>query len=102
MSNRRRSLGFPEMMVVEKWLELDENAVWPPEAAIKRNSLKNTEMPVLDNYEGSAEDDFWEKFPKRELPKEATTRVNVEKFRNHVDDVRSKMSRTEIRRAKEC
>ena len=63
------------------------------------NSLKNTEIPVLDNYEGSAEDDFLEKFPKRELPKEATTRVNVEKFRNHMDDVRSKMSRTEIRRA---
>ena len=92
-------MGFPETNTVGKWLDTKTDAEWVKEASVKINSLKNPEIPVLKSYEGSAEDDFWEKFPKRELPERATTRVNVERFRSPVDDVKCKMSATEVRRA---
>ena len=92
-------MGFLETNTVGKWLDTKTDAEWVQEASVKINSLKNPEIPVLKSYEGSAEDDFWEKFPKRELPERATTRVNVERFRSPVDDVKCKMSATEVRRA---
>ena len=63
------------------------------------NGLKNAEIPILADYGGTASDEFWKKFPSRELPEKASTRVDVVKLKQQVDDVRSKMSVTEVRRA---
>ena len=73
--------------------------MWPPEEVVNMNGLKNTEVPVLRDYTGNASEDFWNKFPKRELPNQASTRVNVGKFRQLVEDVKDKMSAAEVRRA---
>ena len=63
------------------------------------NGLKNAEIPILTDYGGSAGDEFWKKFPRRELPVKVSTRVDVEKFKHLIGEVRHKMSATEVRRA---
>ena len=63
------------------------------------NGLKNAEIPILTDYGGSAGDEFWKKFPRRELPVKVSTRVDVEKFKHLIDEVRHKMSATEVKRA---
>ena len=61
---------------------------------------KNLEIPELDSYEGHAIEDFWEKFPKRDLPVTVDTRVNTTAFKWKIFAARDKMSRTEFNRAK--
>ena len=63
------------------------------------NGLKNAEIPILADYGGIAGDEFWKKFPSRELPEKASTRVDVVRFKQLIDDVSCKMSATELRRA---
>ena len=73
--------------------------MWPPVETVKMNGLKNTEVLVLKDYTGNASEDFWKTFPKRELPSNASTRVNVGKFKQLVEDVKNDMSAAEVRRA---
>ena len=94
---RRDSLGFPDKKTTEMWLDPAISTPFPPKTLVVMNSLKNSEIPILNNYEISADESFWEKFPKRSLPAKASTRVNVEALRSHVE-VKSKMSRTEVSR----
>ena len=99
MGRNRSSLGFPDPRIVDFWLNSEEEAMWPPVETVKMNGLKNTEVLVLKDYTGNASEDFWKNFPKRELPNNASTRVNVGKFRQLVEDVKNDMSAAEIRRA---
>ena len=99
VENRRSSLGFPGKLTAVSWLNGAQKAVWPLEAELPLNGLKNAEIPILQDYGGTASDKFWEKFPSRELPEKASTKVDVVKFKQHVDDVRSKKSITKVRRA---
>ena len=92
-------MGFPDVKLAKSWLDKVAEVASPPEVSVHMNSLKNSEIPVLEDYSGTAEDDFWKKFPKRELPKEATTRIDVGLLRQFVEDVKEKMSFTEVRRA---
>ena len=92
-------MGFPDVKLAKSWLDKDAEVALPPEVFVHMNSLKNSEIPVLEDYSGTAEDDFWKKFPKRELPKQATTRIDVGSLRQFVEDVKDKMSLTEVRRA---
>ena len=62
--------------------------------------IKNPELPVLDSYEGVANDSFWEKFPKKDLPLQAETKVNVTSLKKKILSAKNKMSRTEFNRAK--
>ena len=84
---------------MDHWLNAEANAYTPGEFPAKKSELKNPEIPILKSYTGGAESEFWDKFPKRGLPDQATTRVNVEKLAARVNNVRNKMSETECRRA---
>ena len=92
-------MGFPDKKTTEMWLDPAISTPFPPETLVIMNSLKNSEIPILNNYEISADESFWEKFPKRSVPAKASTRVNVEALRSHVEAVKSKMSCTEVSRA---
>ena len=62
--------------------------------------IKNSEISELSSYEGQASEEFWELFPKRDLPITEDTRVNVTTFKWKIFNARDKMSRTEFNRAK--
>ena len=62
--------------------------------------IKNPELPVLDSYNGVANESFWEKFPKKDLPLLAETKVNVTSLKKKILSAKNKMSRTEFNRAK--
>ena len=99
VANRRTSLGFPDTKMVKFWLNSEERMRCPPEVIPEMKGLKNLEIPVLEDYTGIPDEDFWVNFPKRELPCQASTRVDINKFRQHVEDVKERMSNTEVRRA---
>ena len=70
--------------------------------ATRRNSedewVEEHGGPGFERLHGNASEDFWNNFPKRELPSDASTRVNVGKFRQFVEDVKDKMSAAEVRK----
>jgi hypothetical protein len=69
VTKKRKLMGIPDWDSVKNWLSKDNVAPYPKEKEEKEGKLENSEIPTLDNYEGSANKDFWEKFPKNELPK---------------------------------
>ena len=92
-------MGFPDLKTAEHWINGEIKAPIPVETAMKNGVFKNKEIPILDSYETSPEQGFWDKFPKRKLPDEVSTRVNVEVLREHVDRCKHKMTVSEVRRA---
>ena len=63
------------------------------------NGLKNPEIPLLASYKEELKKEFWEAFPKAELPDGATTRVNLGSLKKHIEVCRGKMTQSEVRRA---
>ena len=96
----RKKLGFPEWATVSDWLNQEISTKYPSPEIITLPEIKNLEIPELDSYEGHAIEDFWEKFPKRDLPVTVDTRVNTTAFKWKIFAARDKMSRTEFNRAK--
>ena len=94
------NMGFPKKKIVESWLSEYEMAAYPGEKPVDTCEIKNREIPILRNYEGTADDSFWEKFPKRDIPENVSTRVDIKKFRKHVEVNMPKMTSSELRRAK--
>ena len=94
------NLGFPEEKIVKSWLNESVLAAYPDERPVDICEIKNSEIPILKNYEGTADDSFWEQFPKRDIPVNASTRVDIEAFSKHVEENMSKMTLSELRRAK--
>ena len=95
----RLSRGFPEWEVVGNWLDPAVRASYPDQERTVKCELKNTELQILDSYEGNAPDAFWEKFPKRALPKSVKSKVNVLKLRRLILKASDKMTRSERKRA---
>ena len=56
------------MKLAKSWLDKDAKVASLPEVSVHMNSLKNSEILVLKDYSGTAEDDFWKKFPKESCP----------------------------------
>ena len=56
-------------------------------------------MPKLERYDIDPGKEFWDKFPKRDLPKKAESRVNTRNLSKLIKSEKNKMSPTEIRRA---
>ena len=54
--------------------------------------MKNKEIPELACYDGFAEESFWEKFPKRELPVRVETKVNVVALRKRILSEKCRMA----------
>ena len=43
-------------------------ATYPKSSAVMMNGLKNPEIPLLASYKEEPKKEFWEAFPKAELP----------------------------------
>ena len=93
-------MGLPETETVRFWLDKHERVFYPGKLLVKKSELKNPEIPLLRDYSKSADESFWSKFPRRELPESATTRVNIAKLEERVENAKSKMSETEYKRAR--
>ena len=87
VEKRVRDLGLPEAEKVSFWLNKHERAFCPGKLPVKKSELKNSEIPLLSNYSNNADESFWNKFPKRGLPERATTRVNIAKLEERVENV---------------
>ena len=61
--------------------------------------LKNVDIPRLDSYMCEPDEDFWNYFPKKDLPKSAETTIDIKAFEKKIEEVRSKMTASEVRRA---
>jgi hypothetical protein len=61
----------------------------PPILPMNKKKV-NPEVVVLDVYRKKPPAEFWESFPKAALTTEASTRVNVDKMQNMVDQNKGK------------
>ena len=100
METGRNRLGFPEWRKVSQWLNKEITAPYPAQEEPRMPDIKNPELPVLDSYDGVANESFWEKFPKKDLPLLAETKVNVTSLKKKILSAKDKMSRTKFNRAK--
>ena len=92
-------MGLPDLEVLSYWLNDEFSAKIPGEFPVKTSDLKNPEIPILSDYSEGADEWFWEKFPKRELPDRATTKINIEKLKLRVEKAKPSMSASELKRA---
>jgi len=99
VTKKRKLMGIPEWDSVQNWLSKDNVAPYPKEKEEKEGKLENSEIPTLDSYEGSANKEFWEKFPKNELPKKASTKINIRRFEKEIEKVKGRMTKMELKRA---
>ena len=67
-------MGIPAWSSVEEWLDHTNTPVYPADEEVGKISIENVDIPILDNYENGADESFWEKFPKKDVPKIATVR----------------------------
>ena len=99
MKAGRENSGIPDWYIVEDWIEDDDTPPYPEEEEVKEVILNNPEIRKLENYYDVPEENFWENFPHRELPKSAETKVNLENLRKRVKENENKMRKTELKRA---
>jgi len=92
-------MGIPaDWTVVEDWL----NSTFFPDYEEEKSfeyTTKNKTIPKLDSYTQSPGDDFWEKFPKRDLPIEANTPINIPNLEFLVKKYSEKLTIAERNRA---
>ena len=100
MEQRREKLGFPSWVTVKFWLDPNCVAKSPELEKWTELSIKNPEIPILADYREDADDKFWEKFPKRQLPSAVKSKVNVLALKKNILKVKDKMARSEMKRAK--
>ncbi len=59
-------------------------------------------MVVLDDYRKKPPTEFWNSFPKADMPTEVSTRVNVDKMESMVNKNKSKMLPFQLERARKA
>ena len=62
----------------------------------------NPEIVVLQDYRCKPPAEFWDSFPKADMPTEVSTRVNVDKMENMVDKAKGKMLPFQLERARKA
>ena len=80
----RDGLGFPGWRKVCDWLDESITASEPGEVSSKQPAIKNCEIPRLADYSSMPDEDFWLKFPKKELPVRAETSLNISAFAEEI------------------
>ncbi len=69
--------GIPDPWeVVEQWLDVDLVPVYPEETTKALSARKYDNIPMLPDYSVPPSEVFWDKFPKRDLPKKAETKIS--------------------------
>jgi len=95
----RAEHGLPEdWHRVEKWLNFSDKLNIPPEDDLPVIKRKNPEIPVLESYEKDPGMDFWNIFPKRELPKSAETNVIGSVLKKKLEDSKESITEAQYRR----
>ena len=84
---------------MENWLDNTRKLVNPEPKKNEVYEKKNKEVLKLESYRTLPGENFWKKFPKRELPESAKTRINVDNLEKLVIQQSDKMSDSELRRA---
>ena len=98
--NFQEKMGIPAWTSVEEWLDHTNTPVYPTDEEVGKISIENVDIPILDNYENGADESFWEKFPKKDVPKKAKTRLNVRNLEKEIEKVEGKMTHMERKRAR--
>ena len=65
-------------------------------------ATKWPEIPVLSDYSKKPDDKFWNKFPKREMPSRAETKIDVDKLECKVHSLKEKMTCHQLERAEKA
>ena len=84
---------------VEGWLMPDTKIEHPGKEREVMDCKKNLEIPKLRSYETGADEVFWNKFPRKELPKKPKTRINVNNLQKLVNLHSKSLTKTELKRA---
>ncbi len=72
----RQLQGIPtNWNTVEYWLS-NEAVPYPVQKLAPKPELKWPNIPALSSYREAPSEDFWERFPKRDLPLAPATTVN--------------------------
>ena len=82
----RERKGLPQnWTVVNDWLDMRKDMVQPnssPEIIIER---KWRSIPLLPDYENTLDEEYWETWPKKSMPKNPSTVINVEKLEWYIE-----------------
>ncbi len=93
-------MGIPAHWdTVDTWLNDNYKAPYPE---VYIEELKERRFPnirILEDYSQVPDNDFWSNFPYRDLPKKASTRINVRNFRNLINENRNSLTKMENKRA---
>jgi hypothetical protein len=98
----RKDLGLPSYWsVIEEWL-LHKNVASLPACGTSEPKKCKWDLPVLKDYSVIPDSSFWEKFPKRALPKSPETKINVSELEKKVHSFSDKMTCHQFARAKKA
>jgi hypothetical protein len=93
-------MGLPkDWVIVVNWLEYRGAIFLIPKHLSAPADLKFPEIPELPDYTGSANSEFWEKFPATPLPKIAETQINVSALEKKVSKVQDDLTVSQVKRA---
>ncbi len=93
-------MGLPkDWGIVVNWLEYRGAIFLIPKPLSAPADLKFPEIPELPDYTGSANSEFWEKFPATPLPKIAETQINVSALERKVNKVQDDLTVSQVKRA---
>ncbi len=94
-------MGIPkEWETVDTWLDGKCFPEYPEETVPSTTERKFPDIPLLENYDAYPGEYFWAKFPRRELPARAETRINVKNLEKIVKENSDKMLNSELKCAK--
>jgi hypothetical protein len=82
---------------VEFWLS-NKTVPFPVQQQFSKPELKCPQIPALRNYREAPNEDFWEKFPKKDLPLAPATTVNKPALRDLLNSCRDKLTIHQFRR----
>jgi hypothetical protein len=74
----------------------------PPYVKIAFKDVKWPEIPVLDDYSTKPSENFWEKFPHKELPSVPETSIDIGKLSEKVELLKWKMTTHQYGRCKKA
>ena len=86
--------------MVDNWLNEKKSPIHPGAEKEAGFTIKNKDIPVLENYAVSPDSSFWSKFPKRDLPLRPSTRINIRNLEKLTNENRDKLTKSELKRAR--
>jgi hypothetical protein len=85
-----------------QWVEYKGPIFHIPKIANSSGEVKFTEIPELSDYNGTADDFFWSKFPKTPMSSVAETQINVDVLEEKVTAVSNLLTTSQKGRAEKA